>query len=323
MKKLIFLAPLLILMSACNADSPDDLVNTVDADERGPSSRGKADQPGSCESADGSDFCGQRSADGCWCDDQCTSFGDCCSDRVAVCEAPEEIPGSCEGACGGQSADGCWCDDQCAGFGDCCEDITTVCEEEPEPIACAGNPTYRVAFQATWDPNGVPNPHWSPLIGGSHTSEGQFFTFGGIATDGVEVMAETGAPGQLAAEVSSAVSTGTAGQVLQGSGIDSPGQTSLEFDLDGDHTLVTLVTMMAPSPDWFVGVDSLELCPEGEWATSLAADMVVFDAGTDSGTGFTSPDQNTNPAAPISLATRFVSGGQPVSVGTMVFTRVE
>jgi hypothetical protein len=57
--------------------------------------------------------------------------------------------------------------------------------------------------------------------------------------------------------------------------------------------------MIAPSPDWFVGVSGLELRPDGEWIGKLGVDLLPYDAGTDSGLSFTSPNNNTNPAEPI------------------------
>ena len=39
----------------------------------------------------------------------------------------------------------------------------------------------------------------------------------------------------------------------------SPGSTQFEFEVSRDYPLVTLVTMVAPSPDWFVGVSALSL----------------------------------------------------------------
>ncbi len=30
--------------------------------------------------------CGGQSPDGCWCDDQCQNYGDCCADKAAVCD---------------------------------------------------------------------------------------------------------------------------------------------------------------------------------------------------------------------------------------------
>jgi hypothetical protein len=82
--------------------------------------------------------CGGQSPDGCWCDEGCCGFGDCCADKLAQCGGCDPDggggpAGSCAGACGGQSPDGCWCDDGCAGFGDCCPD---VCDECPGTAGC-------------------------------------------------------------------------------------------------------------------------------------------------------------------------------------------
>ncbi|MBI2897826.1 MAG: hypothetical protein HYY06_29980 [Deltaproteobacteria bacterium] len=53
---------------------------------------GKADSSqGSCRGTGGATYCGKKSNGACWCDDQCASYGDCCSDRAEVCEeAPPE-----------------------------------------------------------------------------------------------------------------------------------------------------------------------------------------------------------------------------------------
>ena len=31
------------------------------------------------------DSCGGKSAGSCWCDDQCSYYGDCCDDKVDIC----------------------------------------------------------------------------------------------------------------------------------------------------------------------------------------------------------------------------------------------
>jgi hypothetical protein len=67
--------------------------------------------------------CGEQSPDGCWCDDLCSGYGDCCGDFEQVCEPAGP---SCAGSCGGQ-ADGCWCDKACSKYGDCCDDYKPVC----------------------------------------------------------------------------------------------------------------------------------------------------------------------------------------------------
>lgn len=80
------------------------------------------------------DSCGGQAPGGCYCDDQCEQFGDCCSDFTAECLEPDPEPepdpqpaNSCVDSCGGQSPDGCYCDSVCSQFGDCCEDFNDVC----------------------------------------------------------------------------------------------------------------------------------------------------------------------------------------------------
>jgi hypothetical protein len=64
--------------------------------------------------------------------------------------------------------------------------------------------------------------------------------------------------------------------------------------------LVSLVSKLYPSPDWFVGVSDLELClPNGQWVEQKEINLYPYDAGTDSGPTYVSPDQSTNPQEAI------------------------
>jgi len=196
------------------------------------------------------------------------------------------------------------------------------CLDANAPVA-----TYEVTFVADWSqathPAGFPgNPHFSPLIGGTHTGAVTFWEPGGIATPGIERMAETGSPTILRGEVQAAVDADTAGSVLQGGGIgSSPGQVSLAFDIDEDFPLITLVTMIAPSPDWFVGVHGMPMRDGNGWLPTIEVDLWAYDSGTDSGANYTSPNQNTNPAEPIhniSDQSPFAGTGR---IGRLVFTQ--
>lgn len=165
--------------------------------------------------------------------------------------------------------------------------------------------TYELTFQATWSQPTHPAAfiaaaHFSPLIGGVHNDQVSFWTPGGIATRGIEVMAETGLFTPLRNEVNAAIVADTAAAVVQGIGIDSPGSTTLTFQATTAHDRLTLVTMVAPSPDWFLGVHGLPLRNEqGQWAQEITAELEVYDAGTDSGATFDAPDADTDPAEPI------------------------
>jgi hypothetical protein len=131
------LLPLAILALAigCSADSRDDI-----DPNRGP--LGKVDSIGSCEGACG----GQSPAGDCWCDDQCTFYGDCCDDKVDECDAPQQQN------CGGFAGLACPTDQYChyeaddiCGFADAmgvCMDLPEACIEIFSPVCGCDGVTY-------------------------------------------------------------------------------------------------------------------------------------------------------------------------------------
>lgn len=94
----------------------------------------------------------------------------------------------------------------------------------------------------------------------------------------------------------------------------SQSEAMLSFTVSPSHPLLTLVSMAAPSPDWFVGVSGPALYQDGVWKDKLTVAVDVYDTGTDSGRTFTSANHVTNPAGlllPLSSAegdTDFVKG---------------
>ncbi|MFH2051543.1 MAG: spondin domain-containing protein [bacterium] len=201
----------------------------------------------------------------------------------------------------------------------------TLSAGSPSPAAQPLAVTYRVDFEATWSaethPQSFPGfPHFSPLIGGTHDTSVTFWQVGQPATLGIQRMAEWGATSPLDQEIQAAINQGAAGQVIQTQSafVPSPGTESTTFTAGLDHPLVSLVTMIAPSPDWFVGVSGLSLWDGSAWINTLTVELYGFDAGTDSGPNYSSPDQPTVPPVPISVITAgpLTSGG---SVGTFTF----
>src|SRR6185503_15666598 len=134
----------------------------------------------------------------------------------------------------------------------------------PAPATpAAATARYRVTFDASWSaqshPTDIPrNPHFSRLIGGTHRATVKFWEAGSLASEGIRLMAEQGRTSPLDTEVEAAIAGGHAQRVLVGDGIDrSPDRIVLDFEISRDFPLVTLVSMLAPSPDWFVGVSGL------------------------------------------------------------------
>ena len=82
--------------------------------------------------------------------------------------------------------------------------------------------------------------------------------------------------------------------------------------------------MIAPSPDWFVGVDSFNLFENGEFVDQKTEILYVYDAGTDNGTKYNSTNEPTVPPVPIFLieTSPFKVGDELVPVGTFTFKKI-
>lgn len=192
---------------------------------------------------------------------------------------------------------------------------------------------YQVVFNATWSQQALPtnwpaNAHFSGLVGGTHNENVHFWRDGETASEGIRLMAEVGQKTTLLNEIAPAIANGAAHFQSSGGGISpSPGSVSLIFPqpMQRNFPLVTLVSMIAPSPDWFVGVDSLNMIENGAWVTNKVVSLFGRDAGTDSGVTYISPDQTTLPRVAIASFAGFpaLQDGVIVPFGNFTFTRLD
>jgi hypothetical protein len=190
---------------------------------------------------------------------------------------------------------------------------------------------YELVFDAVWSeethPDSFPpSPHFSGLIGGTHNAAVSFWEVGELASPGMESMSETGSKTQLRNEVQAAIADGDAGAVISGGSIShSPGSVSVQFTVTQEFPRVTVVSMIAPSPDWFIGTTGYPLFQDGRWVEEAVVALPPFDTGTDSGTSYTSPDHDTQPPEPIFEITGppFEVDGEVPPLGTFTFRRLE
>ena len=189
----------------------------------------------------------------------------------------------------------------------------------PAPLPTDPHARYIAIFEADWSaathPQDIPDlPHFSPLVGATHLASTRFWQSGAVASEGIERMAEEGSQSPLDAEITAARAAGVAETLIRGGGLSpSPGVETVEFDVTSAFPYVTLVSMLAPSPDWFVGVSGLPLIANGEWRDDVVVELLPWDAGTDSGSTYESPDADMVPPAPISAL-----NGPPVRVNGSV-----
>lgn len=189
-----------------------------------------------------------------------------------------------------------------------CEDIQENHDTQPDVLVecCACNEAkYEVAFEGMWSrhthPKDFPSNSWltrfSDVIGASHTTHYRFWDYGAIASEGLRQVAERGSTRMLESELKS--HSQHIRTIIKARGISYPnvtGKTFAVFRVDRRHHLMSLVSMIDPSPDWIVGVSGLELCLKNcSWIEAKVLNLYPWDAGTDSGVTYISPDMPTVP----------------------------
>ena len=111
--------------------------------------------------------------------------------------------------------------------------------------------------------------------------------------------------------MSKEITSKNAHERYEGAGISNTGKGSIpNIEVNSEYPLVSFITMIAPSPDWFVGVHDFNLCnaTTGKWEELRTRDLPPYDAGTDSGPFFKSSDSVTSPQEFIHLLTNNTEG---------------
>lgn len=211
------------------------------------------------------------------------------------------------------------------------EHVVAVVQPPPGPVR------YRMVIENRWSeathPGHFPgDAHFSWFGGATHNAQASFWGIGDLASPGIKQMAETGRTDILGSEIEAAIDAGTAGEFLNYPWWFCPGETThvncgdttVEFEADKDFPLVTFVSMLGPSPDWFVGVSGLSLRDDnGHWLKELVVDLNPLDAGTRDANRFKMRGPLTDPPGPVSEIT--TQSGQIIgsdSLGTMTITLI-
>ena len=192
--------------------------------------------------------------------------------------------------------------------------------------AHAQSATYRVTFEGKFTASalasGVSVPsgeHFTTLIGAVHNGGATFRSSGAVASAGVEAVAELGNTATFESEIKANMNAvAVIEKSLPGGGTPT---ATVDFTVTTAHPRVTLLTMIAPSPDWFVGVSGLSLLDaQGDWLASHTVDLFPYDAGTEEGTGFSLSNAATSPQGTItSIKGTGKFSNEPIA--TLTFTR--
>jgi len=185
-----------------------------------------------------------------------------------------------------------------------CEATPDETTKKPECCAC-DEAKYSFVFEGIWSNETHPKDfpfaiwltHFSDVIGASHDSDFSFWGENHIATDGFRSLAEFGSPRALEQELRG--KGNRLRTLIKAAGLWYPHvntNTSSHFWVDRKNHKVSMVSMFGPSPDWVVGISGLNLCKvDCSWLEGEDFDLYPWDAGTDNGITYMSPNSETQP----------------------------
>lgn len=184
-------------------------------------------------------------------------------------------------------------------------------DEESQTSKCTAKQVakYNLTVETFWSkdtfpkqyPLYRPNAQWSRLIGHTHNREHVMWRVGHEASPAVKEFAEKGTSTVMDQQVQ-----GEDGILDSFNTRNIPvglGHESVHIIMDPDRHMVSTMMKIIPSPDWFVGLDSIDLCRGGGWLDKITFDLGPVDAGTDKGFTFTSPNWQDVPQKPVSVIT--------------------
>ena len=171
----------------------------------------------------------------------------------------------------------------------CCCDSSENAEfynpDADEPKCTAPTAVYRMHIVFTWSvichPDYYfPGAAWTPPFAASHNT---VYRMWDACMDnpslGVALVSQVGVVGVIVQENLAAgenVLDNVVGDLIVG----GTGNTTRNLTVDKDHQFVSMVSMLAPSPDRMVGVADLRLCDGDTWKERVKVCMEHFSTAT-------------------------------------------
>jgi len=156
---------------------------------------------------------------------------------------------------------------------------------------------YRVRITGIWanPPFVTPgNAHFSSFSGTVHSAAKPLINIASVSSPGFESLAESGNNTAMNAENKILVeSSSDVLDYYQSSGIAATGDAEFLLTFDEEHSQFSIFTMIAPSPDWVVGLNAFDFKKtDGTWLSETEyteidkSKIAHVDAGTKTGNQF-------------------------------------
>jgi Spondin_N len=188
------------------------------------------------------------------------------------------------------------------GFVSCTKEAVNV----PIEIAAPFEASYKIIFRLKWQNPEFAVPagaHVTALTGMIHSKDTSLWNTGSLATRGLEDVAEEGNSMNMNMELDAIIAEKKAlSKFLLPAPLVTGGlDTVLNFNTS--YSCISFTSMIAPSPDWFMGLHNVDLFHGNSWVKDTTVSLMLYDAGTEDGDTFGYDNPETAPRQKISLLT--------------------
>jgi hypothetical protein len=184
---------------------------------------------------------------------------------------------------------------------------TAIVEPESERVFASEPSDWMVVLDITWPvgrPGGRPiDAHFSWLALATHEPDVSMWSLREPASPGMTDMAEWGGTQRLVVEMEDQgadVWEWRHWTCPEGIVHDNCAESGHLISLQGGQTHFSAASMLGPSPDWFIGVDSEPLVDGEFWRNEVVIDLFPLDAGTRDANAWDLYGEQSTPPWPIS-----------------------
>lgn len=166
--------------------------------------------------------------------------------------------------------------------------------------------SYKMTITMNWTSPQFTIPagaHFTTILGMVHRKDTFLWKENALCTTGLEDVAEVGNTVKMNAEIDVMIAKYKAQSKFQLPPPLIAGTAEINLKFTTEFPLISFASMIAPSPDWFIGISNLSLLENNKWVKELTANIRVHDAGTEQGDVFGYNNPATIPQQPVLLLT--------------------
>lgn len=167
--------------------------------------------------------------------------------------------------------------------------------------------SYKIIISMNWASPafGVPaGAHFTSFTGMVHNKDTFLWKPGAYATKGLEDVAEVGSNINMNIEIDAILFKNKGLSKFTIPPPNVTGTIDTNLTLNTFNPYISFASMIAPSPDWFIGLHDFSLLDNNNaWINDITVNLLVYDAGTEDGDVFGYNNPETTPKQSIALLT--------------------